>query len=185
MERSSAGRWCLLTVLGMLLAGLPGCGPDPVTRLQRVQPGFAQGRSLDAVMAGYRCFSRVSWSSRGDPAALPSARVTGIFKLDCLVGAQSGDRLFTAREKKALDKAGANLCYVLEYVFPQDQPDGVPTLQSMMIVTMDWNQTAILQDDALSREIAENRLGEHTVKAALDAADYARLRSQLPPGAAQ
>jgi len=33
---------------------------------------------------------------------------------------------------------------------------------------------------AMSREIAANILGEHTVKAALDAADYARLRSQLP-----
>lgn len=168
-------------VLALALAALPGCGPDPATRLQRVRPDFASGRTLAEAMKGYRCFSRVNWSSHGDPAAIPAARMTGIFNLECLVGAQSGGRLFTAREKNALDRAGANLCYVLEYAFPPERPEGVLTGAGMMIVTTDWTQDAPLTDDALSREIAENRLGERTVKAALDASDYARLRSQLPP----
>lgn len=186
MERSSAGRLFVipalraLAVVMLLAAGVSGCAQDPVARLQQVRPDFASGRTLGEVMKGYRCFSRVNWASSGDPSAMPSARMTGIFKLDCLVGTQSGGRLFTARERDSLEKAGANLCYVLEYAFPPDKPEGVLTGSGMMIVTMDWTKSAPFADDALSREIAENHPGERTVKAALDAADYARLRSQLP-----
>lgn len=158
----------------VLLAG--ACGQDPVLRLQRQHPHFAPERTLGEVLDAYSCFSRVSWSSTAGPGATPTGRATGIFAIECLVGAQSNGRIFTRQECDALAKAGANLCCVLEYAFPPDKPDGELTGMAVMIVTSDWTQAAPLADDQLLREIAENRLGERTIKAALDAADYARLR---------
>jgi len=178
MARSSSALWLLAACV--LLVG--ACGQDPVLRLQRLHPDFAPDRTLAEILGAYRCFSRVSWSSVADPGAVPAGRVTGIFSLECLVGAQSGGRVFTGRERDALAKAGANLCYVLEYAFPPDKPDGELTGMGMMIVTMDWTQSAPMTDAGIIREIAANRLGERTVKAALDAADYARLRAQSPSG---
>jgi len=115
----------------------------------------------------------VSWSdSPGLDSRPPRARATGIFDLDALLGKASGGRVFTPRDRAALARAGANLCYVLEAAFPKDKPQGERTLTAMMIVTMDWTQPAQLPDDAILAEIASGRAGEAVVAAVLDAADY-------------
>ncbi|WP_173084838.1 hypothetical protein [Fundidesulfovibrio magnetotacticus] len=148
--------------------------PDPTARPQAPAPG----RTLRQVLEGCPFFSRVSWSDYpGHGQRAPRARATGIFNLDSLVGKASQGRTFTARDRAALAKAGANLCYVLEYAFPPDKPLGERSLTAVMIVTMDWSETAQLADDAMLTEIASGVAGDAVLRAVLDAADHCWART--------
>jgi len=159
--------------LALALAALAGCGPDPVERLKALPAPVDPQRTLRQVLEGCPFFTRVSWSDTpGLDGRPPRARATGIFNLDALVGKTAGGRAFTPRDRAALAKAGANLCYVFEVSFPKDKPGGERVLTAFMIVTMDWTQPAVLHDDAALAEIAAGKVGETVVRAALDAADY-------------
>jgi len=186
---------CVVHLTLCLTLCLTACGQDTVARLKALRLDADPTRTLDQVLGAYPHFSRVSWSSypptptpttgsgqdRQGPKDLEMARATGIFDIDSLIGKQSGGRTFTASDKNALAQAGANLCFVLEYAFEKDKPEGRRTMMAMMIVTMDWERVARLQDEAIPAEIARGVAGEATVKAALDAADYCRSRPPAGP----
>jgi len=159
---------------------LCSCGPDGVERLRGLRHPVDPSRSLGAVLGSCPLFSRVSWSATPMPDGSLRVRATGILDLDRMVGATSQGRVFPAQDRAALAKAGANLCYVLEYEFGRDAPEGRQTLQAVMIVTMDWTQPAALRDDAVLRELALGAAGPALITAATDAAAYSRARLSVP-----
>ncbi|WP_243310915.1 hypothetical protein [Fundidesulfovibrio agrisoli] len=159
---------------------LCACGRDEVARLKELRHPVAPARPLGELLGACPLFTRVAWSAtpRHDGSTL--ARATGIFNLDALVGKTAQGRSFTAQDRAALAKAGANLCYVLEYDFGRDAPQGRQAMQAVMLVTMDWTQPAPLQSDALLGEVASGVAGPALLAAATDAAAYCRARLSVP-----
>lgn len=174
MARTSAA--LRAAVLGALLALSWGCGQDPVEALKQARPQAVAPHTLGQALAQYPFFSRVSWSATPDRQGRRMVRATGIYNLELLAGRAEGGRGFSAADKAALDKAGANLCYVVEYSLDSKSAQAERVFAAVMIVTMDWSQSAPLADDALLREIALGQAGAATLKAAGDAAAYSRAR---------
>ena len=168
----------LAALLPPLLLG--ACGRDEVARLKELRHPVAAERTLGELLGGSPLFSRVAWSATPRPDGGTLVRATGIFNLDGLVGKAALGRTFSAQDRAALAKAGANLCYVLEYHFGRDAPQGWQVMQAVMLVTMDWTQPAPLQSDALLREIALGTAGPALLAAATDAAAYCRARLSVP-----
>lgn len=173
-----------LTRLALLALTLlaAACGADPVDKLQDMRLTVDPGRTLRQVLEGYRCFSNVLWSRYEDAQGRPVGSVTAVFNPDCLIGARSRDRVFTARDRAVLARAGANLCLKLEYVFPSGEPAGRFALLEARLVTFEWTRAAPLDPEAVLREIASGRTGEALARTAIDAADYCRSRL-FPDGA--
>ncbi|MFP5239871.1 MAG: hypothetical protein ACLGQW_08580 [Acidobacteriota bacterium] len=176
-----------IRITGLLLASLllpslflGACAGDEVARLKAMRHPVAPERTLGELLGGSPLFTRVSWSATPRPDGSTLARATGVFNLDALVGKAALGRIFTAQDRAALAKAGANLCYVLEYHFWRDAPQGRQASQAVMLVTMDWTQPAPLQSDALLREIAQGTAGPALLAAATDAAAYCRARLSVP-----
>ncbi|WP_243361961.1 hypothetical protein [Fundidesulfovibrio terrae] len=174
-------RFPFLAVLALCLA-LAACGPDPVDRLKAVRVVPDPSRTLEQVLGSYPHFSRVGWSTYPGRNGESMARVTGIFNLDSLVGKAGGGRIFSGRDRAVLDKAKINLCYVLEYAFTKDAPQGVRTRMELLLTSMDWDRSAPLQNEDILAEIARGVAGEATIKAVIDAADYCRSRPASAPG---
>ncbi|WP_243439914.1 hypothetical protein [Fundidesulfovibrio soli] len=168
----------LAALLPALLLG--GCGRDGVARLKEQRHPVAPAQTLGELLGACPLFTRVTWSATPQPDGGTLARATGIFNLDALVGRTIQGRTFTTQDRAALAKAGANLCYVLEYHFGRDDPQGRQVMQAVMLVTMDWTQPAPLQGDAMLREIASGAAGPVLLAAATDAAAYSRARLSVP-----
>ena len=170
-------------VLAMFLLSvfLLGCGPDPVARIKSERATAGSPLTLDQALGKYPHFSKVSWSSYPGQQGRTMARATGIFDLDSLVGKVGNGRVFSGRDRLALAKASVNLCYVLEYAFVRGEAQGTRTQMAMAISSMDWDKTALLEDEAVLTEIAQGLAGEATIKVVLDAADYCRSRSPSSP----
>lgn len=161
---------------------LCACGPDPVDRLKAIRVAPDPSRPLSQVLSAYPHFSRVSWSTYPGRNGESMARATGIFNLDSLVGKAGGGRIFSGRDRAVLDKAKVNLCYVLEYAFTKDAPQGVRSRMELLLTSMDWDRSAPLQSEDILAEIARGAAGEATIKAVIDAADYCRSRPASAPG---
>ena len=173
----------LLKILALALVLVSGCGPDPVDRLQATRLDLDPSRTLRQALEGYRCFSRVVWSDYTDAQGRPVGSVTGILNLDCLTGQASQGRVFSAKDRAVLARAGANLCLKLEYTYGPDRPNGALSLMEARLVTMEWVRAAPQADWDLLAEIYAGQPGQAQARAAIDAADY--CRSRPAPGSGQ
>jgi hypothetical protein len=165
----------------LCVVAIYGCGSDPVARIKAERVGDGSTLTLEQALERYPYFSKVTWSTYPGKQGQTMARATGIFALDQLVGKAGNGRIFSGRDRMILAKASVNLCYILEYAYGKEGQQGVRTQMAMTISSMDWDQTAQLENEDVLAEIAQGVAGEATIKVVLDAADYCRSRPPSSP----
>ncbi len=167
----------LLCALALVLSA---CVPSPEQRLKRTRIPADPSRTLAEVFEAYPHFSSVTWTSYPRDGAT-MARVTGIFDLDSLVRKTSGTRIFAARDRAALERAGANLGFVMEFAMVKDA-EPVRTLMEARVAAIGWDRSGALPDEAVLMEIVRGQAGDATMRVVLDAADYCREHAPTRPG---
>jgi len=174
-----------LVFLGVAFLALPlltGCGPDPVAILKAHRIQADPSRTLGQIMESCPFFSKVLWTSYYVPDGGVRVRTSGMVDLDGLVRKTAGTRVFAAKERAVLEKAGAALWFSMEFALAKGSRDPVPVRTAMRIVAMGWEQDAVLTDGAIMKEVVAGKAGDALMKAVLDAADYCRERPPSLPG---